>query len=920
MAQLPPDETQNVNVTNELQVHCDEKTSKVDEDQGSVTESLPGNVIIQDLHSQENVIASSNQPLSLPLVLSSNTHEQSSEAKSPRITIPLSALSSLAQPNQLALGNAVIEVQQLQAFLMTLHPQMNSISSVDVNLPLGNVLDSNNLTNFQSVCNADDLNCNITQDVSHTTTCTVGNTLIPVNETFSNETLESIENQMKSAGQGVSFSGNESNKIQAEMIAVEVLSQTVSNNANNPDFPDHDSLHKSTKPDRTQQVETLLQDQLPTGTQMYSLQINGQTIPFTTVQLPILQSPQQSSSAANTTQVLHLTEGLPNISALEVSANQLQLQCTPVKSTVSCIDDLPTNGKDKYTCDLCGKVYMRSWSYYSHMREHAAGDKVHSCDVCNKQFQNLSNLKQHRLTHTGIKPFQCDLCEKSFSNASSLRIHSLSHSETKPYVCDVDGCDKGFSNPSSLRVHQRVHQTEKPYKCTFTGCTLAFKTSSELSRHSFRHSGAKPHACTTCGKSFVRYDDLKRHFFIHTGVKQFKCDQCDFACIQSFDLVKHKYTHGGEKPYKCEYCDKQFTRPARLREHQRQHTGEKPYKCDQCSKAFTQRTSLKSHMLSHSGSKPFKCELCTKSYTTAADLRSHINSHTGKRPYRCRVCEKEFISAKTLKRHAIVHTGEKPFQCEQCDRRFARASDLKVHMPVHSDDKPFKCDECKKMFTRLSTLKEHTRIHTGEFPFKCEYCDKIFNHRSHLNVHIRTHTGEKPYRCDICSKEFARKSSLRYHARIHLDDFSRVKSSLVDVELEDYSSTGSFDSRTADIDIISADEELGPIEETVMNTNTRKRKREPGENDEDKYFQGKKMAFEREGHESQVVRTLVQLQNLDENSIKISESSTESQEFTSNSAVGSCVSLPILQATSQALMIDTDGSYHTPAETNCVEG
>ena len=142
-------------------------------------------------------------------MLSSNTHEQSSEAKSPRITIPLSALSSLAQPNQLALGNAVIEVQQLQAFLMTLHPQMNSISTVDANLPLGNVLDSNNLTNFQNVCNADNLNCNITEDVSQATTCTVGNTLIPVNETFSNETLESIENQMKSAGHGVSFSESE---------------------------------------------------------------------------------------------------------------------------------------------------------------------------------------------------------------------------------------------------------------------------------------------------------------------------------------------------------------------------------------------------------------------------------------------------------------------------------------------------------------------------------------------------------------------------------------------------------------------------------------------------------------------------------------------------------------------------------------
>ena len=58
-------------------------------------------------------------------------------------------------------------------------------------------------------------------------------------------------------------------------------------------------------------------------------------------------------------------------------------------------------GKPKYTCEICGKSYIRSWSYYGHMREHASGEKQHKCDVCGKIFNYASNLRQHMLIHTG---------------------------------------------------------------------------------------------------------------------------------------------------------------------------------------------------------------------------------------------------------------------------------------------------------------------------------------------------------------------------------------------------------------------------------------------------------------------------------------------------------------------------------------
>ena len=59
------------------------------------------------------------------------------------------------------------------------------------------------------------------------------------------------------------------------------------------------------------------------------------------------------------------------------------------------------DGKPKYTCEICGKSYIRSWSYYGHMREHASGEKQHKCEVCGKIFNYASNLRQHMLIHTG---------------------------------------------------------------------------------------------------------------------------------------------------------------------------------------------------------------------------------------------------------------------------------------------------------------------------------------------------------------------------------------------------------------------------------------------------------------------------------------------------------------------------------------
>uniref|UniRef100_A0A3Q3MS39 C2H2-type domain-containing protein n=1 Tax=Labrus bergylta TaxID=56723 RepID=A0A3Q3MS39_9LABR len=65
-------------------------------------------------------------------------------------------------------------------------------------------------------------------------------------------------------------------------------------------------------------------------------------------------------------------------------------------------------------------------------------------------------LQRHSVVHTGLKPYKCSVCERGFNQASNLKSHMRLHTGERPFKCQH--CDKCFNHNVSLKSHvQRYH-------------------------------------------------------------------------------------------------------------------------------------------------------------------------------------------------------------------------------------------------------------------------------------------------------------------------------------------------------------------------------------------------------------------------------------------------------------------------------
>ncbi|KAL0994387.1 hypothetical protein UPYG_G00121540 [Umbra pygmaea] len=465
------------------------------------------------------------------------------------------------------------------------------------------------------------------------------------------------------------------------------------------------------------------------------------------------------------------------------------------------------------------------------LRQGGDHKRVYKCTLCNKVFQNSSNLNRHIRSH-GDKLFKCDECDKMFSRKESLKQHiSYKHSKNEPdteysYKCNT--CDKAFRVENALKFHN-CRTDDKTFQCEI--CSRFFSTNSNLSKHKKKH-GEKLYACEICSKMFYRKDVMLDHQRRHTvaNPKHLKREEMEASgeegskyrkepsacpiCCKVFscrsNMNKHLLTHG-DKKYTCEICGRKFFRVDVLRDHIHVHFKDialmdeqerdefirkigisvdssdetddededypetHKYSCKKCPVTFFKGRDYLNHIMDLHKERGYSCGICNRRFALKATYNAHLVIHREQLPdpavqryiHPCEMCGRIFNSIGNLERHKVIHTGVKSHGCNQCGKSFARKDMLKEHLRVHDNIRDFLCAECGKGMKTKHALRHHMKLHKGIKEYECKECNRKFAQKVNMLKHYKRHTGIKDFMCELCGKTFSERNTMETHKLIH---------------------------------------------------------------------------------------------------------------------------------------------------------
>merc|ERR1712112_414155 len=217
----------------------------------------------------------------------------------------------------------------------------------------------------------------------------------------------------------------------------------------------------------------------------------------------------------------------------------------------------------EWECDLCQKQY----GCIKELKEHEKKEHEWKCDECKNQYVCINELDKHLKKEHGVKKHGCKECRKRFESLEEAIVHMKNC-----FICDF--CDYGSTESrKDFEFHMKRRHNKNCYTCE--QCSNWYRSREDLDGHKRRrHSKEcekkfeslnKAIWCIMCRKTFESQEELRVHEE-NCESGWYKCKQCNIWCSSREDLEEHKR----EECKQCKQCNIWCSSREDLEEHKRE--------------------------------------------------------------------------------------------------------------------------------------------------------------------------------------------------------------------------------------------------------------------------------------------------------------------------------------------------------------
>jgi hypothetical protein len=228
-------------------------------------------------------------------------------------------------------------------------------------------------------------------------------------------------------------------------------------------------------------------------------------------------------------------------------------------------------------CKACGKTFYHNHTFEKHYRErHEQTKEKNECEICQKEFKNKIQLKNHHVkTHTTKK---CDECDVEVSTGAFGRHMTAHKNKTEPSIIHQCGnCTKIFTRKEHLTSHEKKCGVMKEKVRETSRCNMCRKEFAEnryLKAHMSTHELKLPNLaktkfqCEYCSKEFSTKYNMSIHIQKkHPNPEVIHHENVGYMILDNPSPPKPTLVEHMATIYNCEYCEYESGKSSNVERH-----------------------------------------------------------------------------------------------------------------------------------------------------------------------------------------------------------------------------------------------------------------------------------------------------------------------------------------------------------------